>query len=1788
MRSNRQSAYHEQTALPLSEEHRPTNRRNPTVCHFYAEYGECKFGDRCRFAHVESLPMPREQKDATVPPTTVAISRNPPTSLFQKNVSPSVAKANIASEGKEVVSSTPSNNVGRLTAGKINPWKIVPHSSISPLRGEELRAHILSSDTKRTTKGAVSSPSSNASHISSATHKYDKNYTTNTASQRQRYRGVVQSVKQKFGFIRVPGEKNVIFFHFNDVKDDIELRENDEVEFELWYTPHYKDGKEPCATNVILLGRLSFMRSASRRTAPNNKESEVTESEVKKEIDAESFLPAWMHRVLPSKLSSTNDTTISLKETNVTSRTNATLNDNVRLSTTVSTLHEKILPSSPPDPAVAASISDLDTQEVDDEECSALERRRERGEVRVMKDTFGFIKYSGGESLFFPVREVEGGLRLQKGDKVDFFISSDPKSPKNLMATSVRLLSAVDPLINFRLGNIVDVSPSQENTSDRKDDTETRTFHKSSKRTKFPNKVTMMKWIEEIRTGDVTTNLLLRRNELEDLLNRTEVPFSVMKPLLTVLTDIEVRGNPRMEVVFRTVLKSNFVNNPRNLRSFILRLSNTKFPKNDEIEAMHQVLNLVDELLERFPMESAASSLPFEVLEVSLDKIVKVFPEPISSSVQRILAFRKARKKSVAVSLSSTHPTPRDDFRDVTIFPMPEEMSAPNKETETVQRLPRNTILGQYDNVMDYLSTHFWLLREDCLTAIREGIRAFRTNQMGLHSTGVQLYCNVRFVGLQCTSSGIVYRISFEMPNNSPPVVWERSKKLIYGSLLCLSPDGFATLLWATVANRDVALLSSKKQIDIRFPHGYETNFKPDNVYTMVESISTYFEAYQHVLYALQRIEPNAFPFKDYLVHCKKSISPPSYLKPGNDTYTFENVFDGGKCQFPILGKWPSIDTITTTMDESQLVSLKQALTKELALIQGPPGTGKTFVGLKVMRALLDNGELRGTAKKPILVICYTNHALDQFLEGVLKFEDKVVRIGSRSRSELLKSRNLRTLVFQGQNTGREHQKARKLLNQRLRTIQENITEAFKELNKCVLSLDDLLTLCKGTEVMETSILPDSKAISTADKENGAFVVKCSERQVRSLFENREESESEILESWLGMKPKDILATRMTTTPRESRNESVHSGVTKSVSTTSSTSNEQKVEVENQAIDDIDDELIMKMQLERMVGDDDEEEKTTAEEFPDFETINFELSLDDLPSDDTLQCTDVWSICDRDQRIKLYKYWLYCYRRFEARPNLECLCQEYERLCKEKRVLDEELQVEVLKEAAVIGMTTTGVAKFQRLIHTVQPEIIIVEEAAEVLEGHIIAALSPSTKHLILIGDHQQLRPSTSEYTLAVKYHLDVSLFERLVINGLEHTTLLRQRRMRPAISALLKPIYPQLFNHPDVEHYPHIKGVSGDLFFIDHNVEESQEREGLSKSNKHEATFVARLAMYLLLQGYKATQITVLTPYSGQVKLLRQEFKALDIDSIYITSVDNYQGEENDIIILSLVRSNKQGIIGFLSTSNRICVALSRAKWGFYMIGNATLLETNNKLWHDILAHLRETNCLSSQFVLQCQNHPGKFTKVSKDVDFKLVEDGGCDKTCNQTMECGHRCPRLCHPYPHTEIVCYQPCNVVFECGHACPRRCFEECGSCQVPITRTLRCGHVQNVPCYIKVRPIIIISISFFHFSNRSPSLSHARSERNTEKTESQDESEWSCTAPCEKKMINCGHRCRLKCGEKCPKVCRELVTHSLPCGHELTVECGQDITTFTCTKPHLSPGQVTITTQSTTVFRNTASQ
>jgi Rad3-related DNA helicase len=95
-------------------------------------------------------------------------------------------------------------------------------------------------------------------------------------------------------------------------------------------------------------------------------------------------------------------------------------------------------------------------------------------------------------------------------------------------------------------------------------------------------------------------------------------------------------------------------------------------------------------------------------------------------------------------------------------------------------------------------------------------------------------------------------------------------------------------------------------------------------------------------------------------------------------------------------------------LDASQFRAFKSALTKEFVVVQGPPGTGKTFLGLKVATVLLNNAPVWNASGVPMLVVCYTNHALDQFLEGLVPVTRGIVRVGGQSKSELLQSLNLK------------------------------------------------------------------------------------------------------------------------------------------------------------------------------------------------------------------------------------------------------------------------------------------------------------------------------------------------------------------------------------------------------------------------------------------------------------------------------------------------------------------------------------------------------------------------------------------------------------------------------------------------------------------------------------------------------------------------------------------------------------------------------------------------------------
>jgi superfamily I DNA and/or RNA helicase len=168
---------------------------------------------------------------------------------------------------------------------------------------------------------------------------------------------------------------------------------------------------------------------------------------------------------------------------------------------------------------------------------------------------------------------------------------------------------------------------------------------------------------------------------------------------------------------------------------------------------------------------------------------------------------------------------------------------------------------------------------------------------------------------------------------------------------------------------------------------------------------------------------------------------------------------------------------------------------------------------------------------------------------------------------------------------------------------------------------------------------------------------------------------------------------------------------------------------------------------------------------------------------------------------------------------------------------------------------------------------------------------------------------------------------------------------------------------------------MAENVFFLSHSEREKgdqSDQESRSHINPYEADMALALARHLLMQGLEPSQITILTTYSGQLlhfKKLRKNHAILQ--GVRISIVDNFQGEENDIIILSLVRSNDEAKVGFLKTENRVCVALSRAKKGFYLIGNmGNLTGSKSKLWQEVNKVLTSNGQIGPHFYLECAVH--------------------------------------------------------------------------------------------------------------------------------------------------------------------------------------------------------------------------
>ena len=217
----------------------------------------------------------------------------------------------------------------------------------------------------------------------------------------------------------------------------------------------------------------------------------------------------------------------------------------------------------------------------------------------------------------------------------------------------------------------------------------------------------------------------------------------------------------------------------------------------------------------------------------------------------------------------------------------------------------------------------------------------------------IRIYKNVEILEYLTDEIGIYHIIKFEMINRFKRIRWETSKRLIQGSLVCLTNDNFKTVYFATIYDRDVKMLNEGK-ILLKFEDWISVNNKffcgysnQSSNFIMVETLA-YFESYRYNLESLKMFDEKSLPFAKHIVYSQNSeIDMPKYLRNRKTglCYDFEPIVKELVHQRNYLNvdilqlnKWPNSSILG--LNESQYKAVQLALTKELVVIQGPPGTG--------------------------------------------------------------------------------------------------------------------------------------------------------------------------------------------------------------------------------------------------------------------------------------------------------------------------------------------------------------------------------------------------------------------------------------------------------------------------------------------------------------------------------------------------------------------------------------------------------------------------------------------------------------------------------------------------------------------------------------------------------------------------------------------------------------------------------------------------------------------------------
>ncbi|KAK1829287.1 P-loop containing nucleoside triphosphate hydrolase protein [Podospora conica] len=971
--------------------------------------------------------------------------------------------------------------------------------------------------------------------------------------------------------------------------------------------------------------------------------------------------------------------------------------------------------------------------------------------------------------------------------------------------------------------------------------------------------------------------------------------------------------------------------------------------------------------------------------------------------VLQLRALAAPEKETLGSGPGGRHDNDFADFRETSIYPTRDEFLCSQPPFYQTAQDVLETPLDRRANA--HLDNQFRLLREDMLAELREDQQVATGAKKGRRVSSILRHLRPTAVEFETKNFGDQGRPKPEQPRlkkctlllecgqglqfpqmmSSP----EERKKFLKNQPGILRHQSFGVVCQGSnifgfaFVDRDIDLLARTPPIiSLQFTdgHGLRDTLMalrlPNAMDVQFVLVDTAVFAYEPVLAELQKLKE--LPLQDALVNPASEVAKVSggVLGPLITGLIRQLLAARRNRKDP---DEPIVLPFETgiTVDDSQMSALLLALDSPLSIIQGPPGTGKSYIGAQIAKCFF-------LAGKTILVISFTNHALDQFLEDLLNAGAKAKCSAATAPLLLRDQKSAYRRSPEAWDIINRHRAAANVLAQEV----TNSFQSYRGFSPGWSDISEYLEFSDEDQRFYTALL------MPAEMENGGW--KQAGKGGRAVGPDY------LYRQWIDGKGPGTFAKGM-----------------------------------------------------------------------------------------SAESKSVWALPKAERKSHDARW-----RRVLLEERLQNI-QELVRQYNQKQELIDGMfsagEASILRQKRVVGCTTTGAAKYARLIRAARPDVVIVEEAGEILESHVLTALAPTVKQLVLIGDHKQLRPRAQNYALSVEkgdgFDLNRSLFERLILQGAKHVTLTKQHRMVPEISLFPRMMtYPDLVDGPKTSGRPAMRGIRDRVVFLNHSVlEESdgsiKDRRDMasmkeSKKNRFEAEMVLRCIKFFGQQGYMSSQIVILTPYLGQVRvlqdllrenqhdpelsemdkreliragLLSEAASKVDRKPIRVSTIDTYQGEENDIVIASLTRSNESGEIGFMSAPERLNVLITRARNCLVMIGNMVTFMQSKKgrpVWHPFFDLLKTHGHLYDGLPVRCEKHPERKALLKEPLDFdKSCPDGGCNEPCLATLKCGkHKCKSRCHRVTdHSQAQCRELVDRVCERLHKTKVPCPKQGDGCQ-----------------------------------------------------------------------------------------------------------------------------------------------